>query len=110
MFCINILLGIIDDPTAPGGGDCSGFYNVTDFNDVNETLSREWVNADLNFDNIGASFLTMLVIMTSNEWEKVTSDGFSVTSLGYEPIKNNSPWSNLFFGIFISINVIIMKV
>jgi Ca2+-binding EF-hand superfamily protein len=72
----------------------------------NATEGATWVNNDQNFDNFGASLLTMFEMMTLEDWQSVmyacmdttetlTSDGT------YERIYRGSPATGLVFVLFI---------
>eukprot|EP01050_Picozoa_sp_SAG11_P014953 SAG11_NODE_1893_length_4102_cov_4.762678_1_plen_891_part_00 len=67
-------------------------------------ISREWVNQDMNFDNIGYAFLSLFVFATGEGWPDVMFNACDTTEIDYQPLKNNNPVAAVFFVLYVTVS------
>ena len=60
----------------------------------------DWVNKDQNFDNVGASFITLFNVMTTEGWIGVMWDAVDANVINVMPQEGKSPEQALFFILF----------
>ena len=77
---------------------CTGLF-VTDDGLIAE---REWVNADLHFDNIFQSMITLFVVMSLEGWVQVSNMGIDATGVDTAPERDNNRGYALFFVVNIA--------
>ena len=99
-----------DNPNLQNGGDCEGNYNMTNLLHPNgyETLQREWVNADLHFDDFGAAAMTLFVVMIGDSWDQTAIQGSSSAGVDIQPKIGGHSYSNAYFAVFIGISSLLL--
>jgi len=63
----------------------------------------EWVNSDVNFDNVLQSILTFFTVITTEGWVTVMWAAVNSTEMHKIPVTNNSPAQSFFFIFYIVI-------
>lgn len=76
---------------------------VGNFTGPNAAVStpRQWVNAHQNFDDIGASLLTLFEVMTLEQWVNIAATCMGVQGKGIAPTNTFNPLVAMFFVCFI---------
>lgn len=68
----------------------------------------DWVNRDLNFDNIFISLSSLFQISTTEGWIEEMFNGIDYVGIGKNPLKNNNSMMALFYISFFIISNLIM--
>eukprot|EP00656_Telonema_subtile_P054003 TRINITY_DN7944_c0_g1_i4.p1 TRINITY_DN7944_c0_g1~~TRINITY_DN7944_c0_g1_i4.p1 ORF type:complete len:1564 (+),score=583.71 TRINITY_DN7944_c0_g1_i4:124-4815(+) len=89
-----------NDSTVSGVSQCIGTYTDS----TGATVTREWSNAPMNFDNVPNGLLSLFEVASLELWLDVMYSAMDVPSeLGEQPERNSSWWFALYFVAFIII-------
>ena len=61
----------------------------------------EWINENLNFDNITKASLSFFLIIVGADWQEILYSSIDSVGIEKQPIYNNHPTNILWFYIFI---------
>ena len=75
------------------------FWNLICFQCLN--IGGQWVNYDLNMENIGSGMLFLFVLSTFEGWPDYFWHFIDASDIG--PVKNGNTYFSLFFAVFIFI-------
>jgi hypothetical protein len=80
-----------------GVDDCVGTFT----SEAGFTMPRVWSNPhEYSFNNIGASFLVLLEIVSQDGWISVMGTARNIVGLGLQPVQDASRYNGIFFMIF----------
>jgi len=88
-----------NDATMSGVSTCTGTFQLDGV-----TTNRKWINAPMNFDNVGNGMLTLFEVASLELWLDVMHSAMDAPSeIGIQPTQNKNPWAALYFVWFIII-------
>mmetsp|Transcript_58372 Transcript_58372/g.186072 ORF Transcript_58372/g.186072 Transcript_58372/m.186072 type:complete len:1616 (+) Transcript_58372:485-5332(+) len=64
-------------------------------------ITHKWLNKRNNFDNIGASMLTLFEMATLEMWLGIMYDGVDAVGVDAQPVRDADPFMCVFFVVFI---------
>ncbi|NWV74624.1 SCN5A protein, partial [Dasyornis broadbenti] len=79
----------------------SSISNKTDCRMYNNTGKIYWVNATVNFDNVGSGYLALLQVATFKGWMDIMYAAVDSTEKDDQPVRENNVYMYLYFVTFI---------
>ncbi|KNC49505.1 voltage-gated Ion Channel superfamily [Thecamonas trahens ATCC 50062] len=93
-----LMFGFLSSLAVAVSGACVGSFVSPDDGVLRP---RAWRVARLNFDHIGAAFVTLFSVASLEGWWDVMYDGMDVTAKGVQPATNASAANALYFVAFV---------
>ncbi|KAL2090513.1 hypothetical protein ACEWY4_012776 [Coilia grayii] len=91
------------DPAMMTEQDCRGYYIKHQENALHEMVvsKREWMNSDLNFDNVLNGMLALFTVSTFEGWPKLLYKAIDSNREDRGPVYNNRIAISIFFIIYL---------
>ncbi|CAG0913025.1 unnamed protein product [Notodromas monacha] len=60
-----------------------------------------WVNAKINFDNVGMAYIALFQVATFEGWLDIVEDAMDSRGVDQQPVRDNNQYASIYFVIFI---------
>ncbi|XP_057361442.1 sodium channel protein type 7 subunit alpha isoform X2 [Manis pentadactyla] len=105
---VNLFAGMFYECIDPISGERFPVSEVTNKNQCESLVFNEsvpWENANLNFDNVGNGFLSLLQVATFNGWITIMNSAVDSTDVNMQPKFENNIYMYYYFISFIVIGL-----